>query len=152
MNIKADIDNALGELSDELAHLIAPLQYELAQYKEKDSAISLIAAERARQVEVEGWDAEHDEGNDDNQLATAAGFYALTPWMRVEMQTGEDTPYFSHVRWPWDGKWWKPVCEHEEGSVGAVKDRVREITKAGALIAAEISRLQRTLERGDTNE
>lgn len=34
--------------------------------------------------------------------------------------------------WPWDKEWWKPS-----------KDQVRNLVKAGALIAAEIDRLQR---------
>jgi hypothetical protein len=33
--------------------------------------------------------------------------------------------------WPWDESWWKPG------------DRIRELAKAGALIAAEIDRLNR---------
>jgi hypothetical protein len=32
--------------------------------------------------------------------------------------------------WPWDSKWWKPG------------ERIRELEKAGALIAAEIARLE----------
>lgn len=35
--------------------------------------------------------------------------------------------------WPWDKSWWKPTPD----------DRIRELIKAGALIAAEIDRLQR---------
>jgi hypothetical protein len=34
--------------------------------------------------------------------------------------------------WPWDNKYWKPS-----------EDKVRNLVKAGALIAAEIDRLQR---------
>jgi hypothetical protein len=34
--------------------------------------------------------------------------------------------------WPWDAEWWKPS-----------PDSVRNLVKAGALIAAEIDRLQR---------
>jgi hypothetical protein len=33
--------------------------------------------------------------------------------------------------WPWDPKWWKPTPE----------DRIRELEKAGALIAAAIDSL-----------
>jgi hypothetical protein len=35
--------------------------------------------------------------------------------------------------WPWDAEWFRPVP----------KDRIRELVKAGALIAAEIDRLNR---------
>ena len=37
--------------------------------------------------------------------------------------------------WPWDHEWWKPS-----------DDPVRNLVKAGALIAAEIDRLQRLRE------
>ena len=33
--------------------------------------------------------------------------------------------------WPWNGSYWKPTPD----------DRIKELTKAGALIAAEIDRL-----------
>jgi hypothetical protein len=39
--------------------------------------------------------------------------------------------------WPWDREWWKPTPNN----------RIRELAKAGALIAAEIDRLQRLEER-----
>lgn len=35
--------------------------------------------------------------------------------------------------WPWEARFWKPCPD----------DRARELVKAGALIAAEIDRLQR---------
>lgn len=38
--------------------------------------------------------------------------------------------------WPWEPGWWKP------GKGNSYADRVRELVKAGALIAAEIDRLQ----------
>ena len=42
----------------------------------------------------------------------------------------------------WEQKWWKPTPN----------DRVRELTKAGALIAAEIDRLTRPEEEKMTRE
>lgn len=87
--------------------------------------IELIAEERKRQIEVEGWTLEHDSiGNNNEQLAQAAALYALPKVFRS---------YEYDVRniWPWDFKWWKPTPN----------DRVRELVKAGALIAAEIDRL-----------
>ena len=76
-------------------------------------ALELIAAERQRQVEVEGWDMEHDDKTG-GSLAWAASCYA----------NGSD------ANWPWHFKWWKPTP----------KDRIRELVKAGALIVAEIER------------
>lgn len=91
------------------------------------TGIEIIAEERERQIDVEGWTAEHDDaGNNDEQLALAAAMYALPSDYREHEY---------HVRniWPWDMNWYKPTPE----------DRIRELAKAGALIAAEIDRLNR---------
>jgi hypothetical protein len=86
------------------------------------TGIELITAERKRQIEEEGWTQEHDaQINKRYDLSKAAICYAdpcLTPTSR---------PPFG---WPWSSQWWKP------------KDQIRNLTRAGALIAAEIDRLQ----------
>lgn len=90
------------------------------------SGIELITEERKRQIEVEGWTAEHDSiGNNDEQLASAAACYACP-----QVHRGNEL-YGLLSFFPWDRKWWKPTPN----------DRVRELSKAGALIAAEIDRL-----------
>lgn len=91
------------------------------------TGIELIAEERKRQIEVEGWTVEHDViANTDEELARAAATYALPEIYRA---------YEFEVRniFPFDIKWWKPTPE----------DRIRELTKAGALIAAEIDRINK---------
>lgn len=80
----------------------------------------LIAAERQRQVSEEGWTPDHDATHTAGELAMAAACYA---WYG----TGGGRPV---ARWPWDERWWKP-----EGGP------VRNLVKAGALIAAELDRL-----------
>lgn len=85
----------------------------------------LIAAERERQISEEGWTPSHDDRHGCGQLAMAAACYA------VQVSGGTVTKY----DWPWESEWWKPA------------DPVRSLTKAGALIAAEIDRLQRKGER-----
>lgn len=99
--------------------------------------IELITEERRRQVEVEGWTQAHDASHDEDELALAAVCYALP---HDKIQIG-DNPVFvnplivtiQRVRfWPWEMKWWRP----------SPRNRVRELVKAGALIAAEIDRLQ----------
>lgn len=89
------------------------------------NALELIAAERRRQIEAEGWTPEHDDEHDDHQLSQAAACYALGVPAAVGMD-GARVPL-----WPWSREWWKPT------------DRVRDLVKAGALIVAEIERLQR---------
>jgi hypothetical protein len=92
------------------------------------NAVEMISAERRRQVEVEGWGQSHDDGHTDGSLAEAAGCYALAERMR-EFWGGDPIP----DEWPWEDGWWKPTPN----------DRIRELVKAGALIVAEIERLQR---------
>lgn len=94
------------------------------------SGVDLIAAERQRQIEQEGWSVEHDEGHRKGELAIAAAVYVMPEPMRENTILGRS---LQHIFWPWDTRWWKP----------SPKDRVRELTKAGALVAAEIDRLQR---------
>jgi hypothetical protein len=90
---------------------------------EMEAAVKLIADERRRQVEKEGWTPEHDDEHENGELAKAASCYADP---RTSAQ--KEPPN----RWPWAREWWKPN-----------KDRVRDLVKAGALIIAEIERLQR---------
>ncbi len=103
------------------------------------SAIDDIAAERRRQVEGEGWTIEHDDGHSDGELAQAAGCYALYSGgyrsftMRFGSGGDAKTPGVVPRGWPfgWAAESWKPS--------GARRDLV----KAGALIVAEIERLDR---------
>lgn len=90
------------------------------------TGVELIAAERERQVSEEGWSAEHDASHDQGELARAAGCYAFPAY---KLPTRHGLPEF----WPWERSWWKPTPD----------DRVRELVKAGALIAAELDRLRR---------
>src|SRR5690242_14227731 len=44
--------------------------------------VELIRVERIRQIEEEGWTAEHDENHQEGELARAAAAYALhAPWI-----------------------------------------------------------------------
>jgi hypothetical protein len=87
------------------------------------AGIDDIAAERQRQINVEGWTAEHDDEHANGCMASAAACYALAAYL------GNDWKPTRH--WPWDEKCWKP------------KDRRRNLVIAGALIAAEIDRIDR---------
>jgi len=106
--------------------------------KDQTDAVSLIAAERQRQLDVEGWTPEHDDEHDGDALAMAAVSYALPP-DHYERTCGGDLEGYPPRPWPWNHAWWKP----------SPSDRVRELVKAGALIAAEIDRhiRKRTIEQ-----
>lgn len=106
------------------------------------TGVELIAAERLRQVEEEGWTNDHDAEHRSGAMAKAAACYAL-PAEDRDVRSYEDIPfggstdrgnarYAMPSRWPWDAHFWKPCPD----------DRVRELVKAGALIAAEIDRLR----------
>lgn len=93
------------------------------------SAIELIQDERRRQIEVEGWTHEHDDNQGAGELAMAAMCYAMLPcWRPTEM---------APMGWPWSNP------EPMDGFKPTPDDRIRELVKAGALIIAEIERLQR---------
>ncbi len=103
------------------------------------NGIELIAAERQRQIEVEGWTPEHDDEHISGQMADAASCFARTkkgPYVSLGVDWGGHHVRVPH-RWPWHASWWKPTPD----------DRIRELAKAGALIAAEIDRLQRLAAR-----
>lgn len=84
--------------------------------------VELIAIERKRQIEELGYDYENDSLYADEQLAKAGIYYALRYDDREELDS------VISGNWPWDEKYFKPSPE----------DRVKELTKAGALIAAQI--------------
>jgi hypothetical protein len=102
------------------------------------TGVELIAAERQRQIEVEGWTPEHDDRHDGQEIATAAAAYLLEGvarqghWANHPHHEAGNPPRL----WPWHSGWWKPS-----------PDPIRNLEKAGALIAAEIDRLQRKSDR-----
>lgn len=109
------------------------------------NGVELIAAERDRQIDREGWTAEHDDQHKDGSLALAAVCYA-TPVQLFRMDGGCQ---FMQFRDPWPGAWqdgWdKRPFDHYNGKPinPTLEQRLRMLAKAGALIAAEIDRLQR---------
>ncbi len=93
-----------------------------------------IAAERRRQVEVEGWTDDHDDDHDAGELAAAAACYVASAAAELDPICG--TPIedigASAIGWPWDRAWYK------------LTNPRRDLIKAAALIAAEIERIDRT--------
>lgn len=94
--------------------------------------VDLIAAERKRQIEVEGYTPEHDKFHLGYDLCAAATCY-------LEFYDWDPTTKSLRpsMLWPWTQGSWKPSKAEDP------KERaIRNLTKAGALIAAEIDRLQ----------
>lgn len=105
--------------------------------KKMKTGIELIAEERQRQINDEGWTPEHDDQHVENELANAAATYAMDSDCREALMNIYDCKLTGiPPTWPWEDEWYKPTPDN----------RIKELVKAGALIAAEIDRLNRIKE------
>ncbi len=93
------------------------------------SGAGLIAQERIRQIQEEGFTEQHDEGYIEEELVDAAHCYINAKRYREVYLQEDNIP----LRWPWDEEYWHP----------SPSNRKRELVIAGALIAAEIDRILR---------
>ena len=93
----------------------------------------LIQKERERQIEEEGWTEEHDKHHTTEEFIKAAIAYLM---YNIDSKV-TDYKYVAKVSWwPWDKQWYKP------------KTKLRNLVRAGALIAAAIDKLQKDEENG----
>ena len=118
-------DNWVGDAREKLNDRE---KYKLITMK---TGVELIAEERKRQINKEGWASEHDADHAAGELADAAVCYALNDDAKTFINNAWGNDQWLNF-WPFDLEWWKPTPN----------DRIRELQKAGALIAAEIDRLQ----------
>ena len=95
----------------------------------------LIAQERERQIQEEGYDAAHGAGQG-HALARAGVAYAIAGTGHM-VDVDDDVVAWSW--WPWSTESWKPS-----------RDLVRNLVRAGALIAAAIDAHQTAAPAGDT--
>lgn len=103
--------------------------------------------ERERQIYGEGFIPEGDDLYLDGELARAAACYA-TPWGHRQYQYRHADRDVKSIPagWPWPDTWWKP------GRPQFIKERLRDLEKAGALILAEMARLYRKLDNFNTSK
>lgn len=113
-----------ADISLYAGHAIAQALTELQEYRKASQALKDVAAECQRQISAEGWTPEHDDKHDNGELAMAAVCY-INDTGKVNRNGGK--PW----GWPWVSEWWKPDT------------RRRNLVKAGALILAEIERIDR---------
>ncbi|HHK3734552.1 TPA: hypothetical protein ACQTYQ_006573 [Pseudomonas aeruginosa] len=111
---KEPTDDDLRAIHDALRSLAA------APGKEVPQAWLDVQAERRRQITAEGWTPEHDDLYCAAELPRAAAAYILNG-------ANDEAPAI----WPFSAKWWKP------------RDARANYVRAGALILAEIERLDR---------
>lgn len=102
-------------------------------YLLRESGAEMIAAERERQVTGESWGHAHDDQHVDGELNFAAQAYCQSA-LEPGLWPCEDAP--CPPMWPWPASDYKPS-----------DDSIRDLVKAGALIAAEIDRLKRAKAR-----
>ena len=99
------------------------------------TGIEIISEERQRQILVEGWTYEHDDRHFKGDLAAAANEYVFYAACQSALKEDIIKNYIP-AYWPWETELWKPS-----------DNPIRNLAKAGALIAAEIDRLQRLKEK-----
>jgi hypothetical protein len=123
------------------------------------SGVTLIANERNDQIKR--WSVEHDDDHDDRSLSFAAVCYAApVPLLYVKNDHPEHTVYAD----PWPESWNEAYDKRPRFSGGSrrgvlipaeqvpIPRRLRQLQKAGALIAAEMDRLIRRLEAGEDGD
>lgn len=115
------------------------------------TGIELIIIERQRQIQSEGWDESHDDMHTAMQLSAAAACYIANAHnkefkdhthnekgldcARFQIRNVSDVPAGNWEKgWPFDEEWDKRE-KH---------DAKRSLVIAGALIAAELDRMQAT--------
>lgn len=86
--------------------------------------MAAVMAERRRQIEVEGWSAEHDDGHRPGELSTAGAAYAVMAKDHLLESSGY-VLFPPPAWWPWSVDWWKQTGFR------------RDLVKACALIVAD---------------
>ncbi len=98
-----------------------------------DAILAEVAAERRRQIDVEGFDRRHDDSQGAHELVRAGASYAIlaaaaagTPYLLAESMRA-----VVGWLWPWAPHWLKP------------KHRRRSLIVAIALLVAAVERIDR---------
>ncbi|HHT5671475.1 TPA: hypothetical protein ACTZF8_001359 [Raoultella ornithinolytica] len=124
LNAAYDQFNFWYDKAKKLDEELAKAEERIAELESRTitAAAADVLAERQRQITAEGWTREHDDKYQNSELADAAACYAIHAHNQ-----GFSTP----AHWPWPPTWWKQTNPR------------RDLVKAGALILAEIERLDR---------
>lgn len=129
--------SALDEIKDVFQQIDWDAENELAELlaaapgTEVPQAWLDVQSERRRQITAEGWTPEHDDEHACDEIAAFACFYAMPPAARD--WDASSTGYGDTLGEAILPEGWEPKTG----------DRRRELVKAGALILAEIERLDR---------
>jgi hypothetical protein len=123
-NLGTDFDRVTAE-RDALQVLLTAAD-ERADVLSPGSALGDVHLERLRQIDVENRSPVDDDDYSLGQIAYAAAGYAQGSVPAQQVQGCLRPSY-----WPWHPRWWKPGSPR------------RMLVKAGALILAEIERIDR---------
>ncbi len=98
------------------------------------TGLEIIRIERQRQIAEEGYTPQHDQGHASDLVAAAVGYVAFQHVALLNQMTpAEARAAGGHIvppGWPWSSAHWKPTG-----------DPLRDLAKAGALIAAALDDL-----------
>jgi hypothetical protein len=142
-----DLQSRIKELEQQLEQSNVP------RWVKAEGAVELIAKERQRQIESEGWNSSHDANHKDGELIGAAACYVVNAlnkthgkgFARVQVYGLPETDFFVNSgdrgdrrlakggwrdAWPWSKEWDKRE-KH---------DKERSLVIAAALIIAELER------------
>lgn len=115
----------------------ATILHEKSDAYRAEAGTEIIAAERARQIKEEGFTPKLDQMNNPGELASAAIVYAMYaisgPDMRKTVRKQLEILGAAPKHWPFKNP---PKLSADSDN----QARIRELVKAGALIAAEIDR------------
>jgi len=104
---------------------------------EVKKGVQIIAEERQRHMDVRGWDSSHDDdpNHENGEMAAVAALYAVPHHGKYGINADLVERLYPKN---WHVRWWNP------GPAGSgVDGTIKDLAKAGALIAAEIDRLNR---------
>lgn len=93
------------------------------------TGVALIAAERERQIDVEGYTPDHDRGHAEELLVASTAYSLAAFRLQSADKHWDRLPAF----WPWHEDYWKPVADFE-----------RLLVKSAALAAAAIDAMGTT--------
>lgn len=107
---------------------------------DKKSGVELIAEERNEQIKKHGFNKRHDKIHDSFELTEAAISYAHQATLAGRCIWQDRVPN----NWPFEASSWKPRPQVPGNKCPMIEneDAIKMLTIAGALIAAEIDRLQ----------
>jgi len=108
-------------------------------------ALNDVVEERDRQQAKEGWTLDHDDEHADGKLALLAAVYASPVPIKCEQQARCGCRGLSECNHGWDTAWYDAAWVFADDEQGGHKPKSRreDLVRAGALILAEIERLDR---------